>query len=93
MASEEELINIRNKIECMPKFNQIEVLKILNKEQIVLNENKNGVHVNLSDINEDIIEKLIKYINYFVTQENNLDELEKQKEDFLNTYFNKSKKV
>ena len=50
---------IREKIESMPKFNQVEVLRILEQNKnVTLNENKNGIHINLSELSEDIIEKM-----------------------------------
>jgi hypothetical protein len=85
---EEELTSIRNQIENMPIFNQIEILQILQKEQIVLNENKNGVLVNLTDLPQNVINNLKIYINYVKIQETALNEMEKQKEDFKNIYFN-----
>jgi hypothetical protein len=85
-----DLINIRNMIENMSKFNQIETLRILQSdEKITLNENKNGVHVNLSDVQKDTVDKLKSYINYVIKQEISLIEIEKQKDDFKNTYFTK----
>jgi len=85
-----DLINIRNMIENMSKFNQIETLRILQSDQkITLNENKNGVHVNLSDVQKDTVDKLKSYINYVIKQELSLIEIEKQKDDFKNTYFTK----
>ena len=40
----------------MNKFNQIEVLKLLyNHKEVVINENKYGVHINLSQVNFKII--------------------------------------
>ena len=84
----DELNTIREKIELMSKFNQIEVLRILHGyENITLNENKYGIHVNLSDISNDVIEKINTFINYVNTQENNLNVIETQKENFKNTYF------
>uniref|UniRef100_A0A6C0KTU7 NET domain-containing protein n=1 Tax=viral metagenome TaxID=1070528 RepID=A0A6C0KTU7_9ZZZZ len=88
-----ELNTIRDKIELMPKFNQVEVLRILSKHSIVtLNENKYGVHINLTDLSENIIEELKIYIKYVNTQELNLNEMEKQKEEFKNTFFGKDNK-
>jgi hypothetical protein len=88
-----ELIVIRDKIELMPKFNQVEVLRILSKHSnVTLNENKYGVHINLTDLYEDIIEELKIYIKYVNTQELNLNEMEKQKEEFKNTFFGKDNK-
>ena len=89
----EELNIIREKIESMPKFNQIEVLKILSKDnKITLNENKYGVLVNMTDFGDDVIEKLKNYISYVNTQESNLNEVEVQKENFKNIYFVKDNK-
>lgn len=89
----EELNNVREKIESMPKFNQIEVLRILSKyNKITLNENKYGVLVNMTDFEDDVIEKLKSYISYVNTQESNLNEIEVQKENFKNIYFVKDNK-
>jgi hypothetical protein len=88
-----ELDNIRITIENMNKFNQIEVLRILNKHPTVtLNENKYGVHVNLSELKKEIVEELNVFINYVTTQEMTLHNFEKKKEDFKNTYFTKDNK-
>jgi len=48
--TEGELNFIREVIESMNKFNQIEVLRILHKHSITLNENRYGVHINLSEL-------------------------------------------
>jgi hypothetical protein len=85
-----ELNYIREVIENMNKFNQVEILKILNKhEKYILNENKYGIHINLSEVDKEIIDELAFYIKYVNTQEHNLISIEQQKEDFRNTYFSK----
>jgi hypothetical protein len=89
-CSVSELNYIRGVIENMNKFNQIEILKILNKyNNVTLNENKYGIHINLSEIDKEIIDELNFYITYVNTQEQNLNTIEQQKEDFRNTYFSK----
>jgi hypothetical protein len=88
-----ELDYIRETIESMNKFNQIEVLRIMNKHsEVTLNENKYGVHINLSELQNEIIEELTNYIKYVNTQENTLHQTEKQKESFKNIYFTKDNK-
>ena len=88
-----ELNSICKIIESMPKFNQVEVLRILSKDlNATLNENKYGIHVNLSDLKSKTIDELKKYIKYVDTQEINLNELEKQKEDYKNSFFTKDNK-
>ena len=85
-----ELNYIRETVENMNKFNQVEVLRLLSKHKdITLNENKYGVHINLSELKREILDELSVYINYVNTQEISLHKIEKQKEDYKNTYFTK----
>ena len=85
-----ELNYIRETIENMNKFNQIEVLRLLTKHnEVILNENKYGIHINLSELPADILNKINVYIKYVNTQEITLNKVEKQKEDYKNTYFSK----
>ena len=80
--------SIRESIENMTKFNQIEILRILTKyKDITINENKNGIYLNLSEFSNNILDELIVYINYLITQENELNNIESQKECYKNTYF------
>ncbi len=83
-----ELENIRDSIEKFNKFNQIEVLRILKSHSdVVLNENKNGVYINLADVNELAVQQLVSFISYVNDQEASLDATEKQKEEFKSAYF------
>ena len=88
-----ELNYVRDSIENMNKFNQVEVLRILNNDkEVTLNENKYGVHVNLSELKKDVVEELVLYIKYVTAQEMNLNRVEQQKEDYKNIYFLKDNK-
>ena len=88
-----ELNYIRDSIQNMNKFNQIEILRILSKHSdVVLNENKYGVHINLTELSKKVIDELNLYIHYVNTQEITLDAIEKQKEEFKNIYFTKGNK-
>jgi len=85
-----ELNYIRETIENMNKFNQVEVLRLLHKHKdITLNENKYGIHVNLSEIKKENLDELCVYISYVNTQEISLHKIEQQKETYKNTYFTK----
>jgi hypothetical protein len=85
-----ELNYIRETIERMNKFNQIEILRILKKhESVTLNENKYGIHINLSELDKEIVDELNLFIKYVTTQEQTLNSIEQQKEDYRNTYFSK----
>ena len=83
-----DLFQLRDTIEKMTKFNQIAILRILNdSDDVIINENRNGIHINLSELSEDVIRKLQEYTNYVNTQETTLNQDEKQKEDIKNIYF------
>jgi hypothetical protein len=83
-----ELNYLRESIENMNKFNQIEVLRILNKHKdVILNENKYGTHINLSEVKKSVLDDLSFYVKYVNTQESTLNVIEQQKEDYRNTYF------
>jgi len=83
-----ELNYLRESIENMNKFNQIEVLRIIHKhKEAMLNENKYGIHINLSELKKEILDDLNMYVKYVNTQESNLNIIEQQKEEYKNTYF------
>jgi len=85
-----ELNYLRESIENMNKFNQIEVLRIFYKHKdVTLNENKYGIHINLSELKREVLDELYIYVKYVNTQESNLNVVEQQKEDYRNTYFSK----
>ena len=80
-------------IEAMNKFNQVEILRILTKHKnVTINENKYGIHINLSELNGQIINELKMYINYVNTQEIQLNHTEQQTESFKNIFFVKEVK-
>jgi hypothetical protein len=85
-----ELNYIRDAVENMNKFNQIEVLRILNNHKdVTINENKYGIHINLSELKKELLDDLNVYIKYVNTQEVALHQVEKEKESYKNTYFTK----
>jgi hypothetical protein len=84
----QELINIQKNIQLMSKHNQIEILKILqSNKNIILNENKYGVFVNLTEINQETINKLKDFIEYIDTQEKNFIQIENTKNVYKNKFF------
>ena len=84
----QELIKIKEKIESMSKKHQVDVLKILNDDEYVtLNENNNGVFINLNKLDINILNKLLEFINYVSKQEKTLNSVETIKQDIEKTYF------
>jgi hypothetical protein len=77
----------------MSKFNQIEILRILsNHKDVTINENKYGIHINLTELNDTILNELLAYITYVNTQEVELNNIEQQKQTYKNIYFEKDNK-
>ena len=83
-----DLLKIKDELEKKSKEHQIEILRILIENKVTVNENSNGIFVNLSNINSDIIIKLQDYLNYITEQEKNLDTFENTKKKYKNTFFN-----
>lgn len=84
---------IREQIENMSKFNQVEILRILtNHSDVTVNENKYGIHVNLSELNINVLNELSRYIEYISNQECFLNDVEQEKEKYKNTFFVKDNK-
>ena len=84
---------IREQLENMSKFNQIEVLRILTiNKNTIINENKYGIHINLSELQNSVLNELMAYITYVNTQENYLNNAEQEKEKYKNTFFLKDNK-
>lgn len=87
----ERLTIIRDKIERLNKEQQIDILKILNQGKTPLNENKNGVFVNLTNLSKEAINKLQEYIGYIENQEKYLQTNEDVKQQYKDNYFKHNK--
>ena len=83
----ESLKMLRDNIEALPIFHQIEILRILYKNHITFSENKNGVFLNLSYVNLDVIHKMNEYVTFVQNQESQMCEFEKKKMTLSNQYF------
>jgi len=77
---------MREQIEKMSKFNQVEILRILTRNKVIVNENKNGIHVNMNQLSADLLNELQTYVTYVNTQETYLCNMEKQKQEYENLF-------
>ena len=83
---------LKERIENLNKFHQVEILKLLKTDDTCrLNENKNGIFINLTSLNDKIIYEIEKYLEYVQKQETQLSETETQKSILTNTFFKDSK--
>lgn len=86
--NESKLTTIQKSIQAMNKHHQIEVGKILySYKNITLNENRYGIFVNLTELDQSVIQKLYEYIFYTNEQENSLLKNENEKAEFKTKYF------
>ena len=95
---QDELIQIKSSVEKMSKFHQVNILKILSsKKDLTINENNNGVFINLSDLDDGVLKELHNYIHYVNEQESDLSQHEIEKEKYKSVFFenneNSGKKV
>lgn len=85
---------LKDKIEKMTNYHQIEILRILNNAKgIIMNENKNGTFINLTQLDSKIIDELVAYSLYVDEQKQELDEIESKKSRIEKTFFKDNKET
>jgi hypothetical protein len=83
-----DLTMMKDKIEKMQKNYHVEIARILIKDyQISYDENKNGIFINLSHLSQEVIDKMIKFMEYVDLQEKQLEIDEKEKHELKDAYF------
>lgn len=83
-----ELTTLRNTIEELDKIHHEQIFKIIKKHKVIFSENNNGIFVNLSELTPEILLELKLYLKYIQRQENEINEMEEEKNKFkkiLNT--------
>ena len=86
-----ELTMLRDKIEEMDHLHQLGILEIIKKGNIDYTENSNGVFINMSILNIDIISEIKEYIKYIKLQQQQLDKIEKDKEEIKKEFYKDNK--
>lgn len=90
----EVIITLKTNIENLNKFHQIEILKIFNEENSnMINENNNGVFINLVDLSDSLYNKLNEYITYVNVQQQQLTSIEEEKINIENEFFKEKNKL
>tara|TARA_B100000902_G_C27083427_1_gene800070 strand:+ start:351 stop:671 length:321 start_codon:yes stop_codon:yes gene_type:complete len=88
------LQEIKEKIENMNKLHQIEILRIFNKNQdTVINSNQNGSFINLSNVPENIIQEICKYLKYVDEQSIEINIVETKKDEYKEKFFSLSQEI
>ena len=87
------LNKLKKTIETLNKQHHIEIGTILKNNNVPLNENKNGIFINLNNISQDVIDKIEEYISFIKNQELFINNDEKLKQNLENTYFKNNKET
>ena len=78
--TQKSLQNIKKEISKLDKTEQLEILKIIKRNNDRLTENKNGVFINLSNISVECLETIDKFVKYSIDNKERLNNLEKMSE-------------
>jgi len=85
MLSKTEL---KEKIESLTKHHQIEVLRLLSKNPTIkMNENNNGVFINLTEQDDTVMKQLEDFLKYVEIQQTHLHDIEDKQEQLEQDFF------
>jgi hypothetical protein len=82
---------LKEKMEGLNSTQQLDMVRILLKNNIKFSENSNGVFINLTHLSDAEIEEITKYITYISDQEANLSTIENMKKEYKKNFFMDSK--
>ena len=82
---------LKDEIEKLEKFHQIQILEILVENKVSFTENRNGIFINLIKIDKNVIQKIREYLLYVSNQNITLQDTEQLKEELKYNYFKGNK--
>ena len=88
-----DLIKLCKIIESLENSHHIEIAKILKTNNVYLNENSNGIFVNLNKISFEVYKDICNYIDFIKKQESDINKDEKLKRNLQTTYFKDNKDI
>ena len=81
------LENLKKSIESLNEIHHKKILQIIVDNNITISENSNGCFVNLTDIDDEIIDKIQDYLKFISEQTNDLNEIEEKKKEIRENFF------
>lgn len=82
-----DLITLKERMEKLNVSQQVDIVRILMEHNIKFSENSNGIFINLTNLSEDEIYEIKKYIQYISDQEANLITIENMKKEYKKNFF------
>ena len=92
MTSIQELKNLRNIIDNVNPLYHKEIFNIIKEFNMQYSENKNGIFINMNNIQEECMVKIYSYLEYIKKQEKTFADVENIKKDFKKDFFSNFKK-
>jgi|TARA_B110000858_G_scaffold186974_1_gene230748 hypothetical protein len=83
---------LKSKIEKLDKIHQTKILEIIINNNIKYSENRNGIFLNMENLNKKTIREIEKNLEYFQKQEKTLTDIETIKDELNNEYFENGNK-
>ena len=80
---------LKKDIEQLNESDHLKILNILLENNVNISENVNGCFINLSDLDDDVIDKLCNFLRFLNEKIDNLNIVEDQKKSMKTKYFNK----
>ena len=87
----EELTALRDNIENLEKHQHLQIVRIIQKNNIDFTENRNGIFLNMKDLNIKTMKEITQYLKYIEIQQKQLDTDENIKKTYANNFFNDNK--
>tara|TARA_Y100000389_G_scaffold202854_1_gene249489 strand:- start:987 stop:1286 length:300 start_codon:yes stop_codon:yes gene_type:complete len=78
----ERLQNLKDTIEGLNETYHKQLFNIFHKNNIKYSENRNGIFINISNLNENVVQELEKHIQYIKKQEKQLLDVENKKKKY-----------
>ena len=82
---------LREKIEKLEKFHQIQIFEIFLNNNVSYTENRNGIFVNMINLKKNVIKEIKKYLLYVSNQDMQLETTEKIKKELEHNFFKSNK--
>ena len=78
-----DLKDLKRSITLLDKTEQLEILKIIKGSGNKLTENKNGIFINLSNVSEQSLQDIQKFVHYSIENKSRLENLERLSEELF----------
>ena len=87
MYSIENIEKLRDSIEAMEQIHQIRILEICNEYSVKYTENANGIFINMTLLDDAVLDRVCQYMNYVHLQQSQLDNVEATKEKYKKEFY------